>query len=129
MVKITNGDLVLKVTGGAFRSIYAPAGWVEVGETPAMAPEEPPVGSQETGGSNHTADPVKASNGHSVASEDPEGEEPTEGHTGEDLTDEENTLQNMSEVELKQYASLLGIKTKGLKTKEELMEAIKAHQE
>ena len=127
MVKITNGDLVLKVTGGAFRSIYAPAGWVEVGETPAMAPEEPPVGSQETGGSNHTADPVKAPEGHSVASEDPEGEEPTEGHTGEDLTDEE-TLAGMTDVELKQYASLLGIKTKGLKTKEELMKAIKAHQ-
>lgn len=117
MVKITNGDLVLKVTGGAFRSIYAPAGWVEVGETPAMAPEEPPVGSRETGGSNHTADPGEAPEGHSGASD------------GADTQDEENTLQNMSDVELKQYASLLGIKTKGLKTKEELMEAIKAHQE
>ena len=127
MVKITNGDLVLKVTGGAFRSIYAPAGWVEVGETPATAPEEPPVGSQETGGSNHTADSEEAPEGHSGASEDPEGEEPTEGHTGEDLTDEE-TLAGMTDVELKQYASLLGIKTKGLKTKEELMDAIKAHQ-
>lgn len=128
MVKITNGDLVLKVTGGAFRSIYAPAGWVEVGETPAMVPEEPAVGSQETGGSNHTADQEEASNGHSVASEDPEGEEPPEGHTDDDPTDEE-TLAGMTDVELKQYASLLGIKTKGLKTKEELMEAIKAHQE
>lgn len=127
MVKITNGDLVLKVTGGAFRSIYAPAGWVEVGETPAMAPAEPPVGSQETGGSNHTADPVKAPEGHSVDSEDPEGEEPPKGHTVEDPTDEE-TLAGMTDVELKQYASLLGIKTKGLKTKEELMKAIKAHQ-
>lgn len=127
MVKITNGDLVLKVTGGAFRSIYAPAGWVEVGETPAMVPEEPAVGSQETGGSNHTADPVEAPNGHSEASEGPEGEEPPGGHTGEDLTDEE-TLAGMTDVELKQYASLLGIKTKGLKTKEELMKAIKAHQ-
>ena len=38
-------------------------------------------------------------------------------------------LAGMTDVELKQYASLLGIKTKGLKTKEELMEAIKAHQE
>lgn len=128
MIKITNGDLVLKVSSGAFKSIYAPAGWVEVGETPATAPEEPPVGSQETGGSNHTADPENPSDGHSVASEDPEGEELPEGHTGEDLTDEE-TLAGMTYVELKQYASLLGIKTKGLKTKEELMEAIKAHQE
>lgn len=127
MVKITNGDLVLKVTGGAFRSIYAPAGWVEVGETPAMVPEEPAVGSQETGGSNHTTDPVEAPNGHSEFSEGPGGEEPPEGHTGEDPTDEE-TLAGMTDVELKQYASLLGIKTKGLKTKEELMKAIKAHQ-
>lgn len=128
MVKITNGDLVLKVSSGAFKSIYAPAGWVKVGETPAMVPEEPAVGSQETGGSNHTADPVEAPEGHSGASEDHKGGEPTEGHTGEDPTDEE-TLTGMTDVELKQYASLLGIKTNGLKTKEELMEAIKAHQE
>lgn len=128
MIRITNGDLVLKVSSGAFKSIYAPAGWVEVGETPAMAPEEPSVGSRETGGSNHTADPVKAPEGHSGASKDLEGEEPPEGHTDDDPTDEE-TLAGMTDVELKQYASLLGIKTKGLKTKEELMEAIKAHQE
>lgn len=128
MVKITNGDLVLKVTGGAFSSIYAPAGWVEVGEIPAMVPEEPAVGSQETGGSNHTADPEGAPGGSPEGSEDHKGEEPTEGHTGEDPTDEE-TLAGMTDVELKQYASLLGIKTKGLKTKEELMKAIKAHQE
>lgn len=113
MVKITNGDLVLKVSSGAFKSIYATAGWVEVGETPAMVPEEPAEGSQETGGSNHTADPEGA----------------PEGSNGDDSQDGEDTLQNMSEVELKQYASLLGIKTKTLKTREELMEAIKAHQE
>lgn len=117
MIKITNGDLVLKVSSGAFKSIYAPAGWVEVGETPAMVPEEPSVGSQETGGSNHTADPEGASDGS------------PEGSNGDDSQDGEDTLQNMSEVELKQYASLLGIKTKTLKTREELMEAIKAHQE
>lgn len=127
MIRITNGDLVLKVSSGAFKSIYAPAGWVEVGETPAMAPEEPPVGSQETGGSNHTADPEKATEGSPEGFSGPSPKGETGGHHKEDLTDEE-ILANMTDVELKQYASLLGIKTKGLKTKEELMEAIKAHQ-
>lgn len=128
MVKITNGDLVLKVSSGAFKSIYAPAGWVEVGETPAMVPEEPAVGSQETGGSNHTADPEGAPDGSPEGSSVPSPKGETEGHHEEDLTDEE-TLANMTDVELKQYASLLGIKTKTLNTREELMEAIKAHQE
>lgn len=53
-------------------------------------------------------------------------ETPTDAHP--EATEEE-VLQNMSEVELKQYASLLGIKTRSLKTREELVEAIKAHKE
>lgn len=109
MLRITNGEQTLIVSKGAFKELYSSSGWAVVDDTPAMPPQEPSVTPGEGGGSNHTADP-----------ENPSGEGDTQ--------DEENTLQNMSEVELKQYASLLGIKTKTLKTREELMEAIKSHQ-
>ena len=117
MLRITNGERTLIVSKGAFKELYSSSGWAVVDDTLAMPPQEPAVTPGEEGGSNHTADPENPSDGHS------------EGSDGGDTQDEENTLQNMSEVELKQYASLLGIKTKTLKTREELMEAIKAHQE
>lgn len=111
MLRITNGEQILTVSKGAFREIYAPAGWEEYEETPLM----PPLGlakvSMESGGSNTPAG----------------NEEPPED--AKNAPSEEETLENMSEVELKQYASLLGIKTKTLKTREELMKAIKAHKE
>ena len=43
-------------------------------------------------------------------------------------TPNEDTLSNMTEDELRQYASLLGIKVKDLKTREKLIRSIKAHQ-
>lgn len=117
MLRITDGKQTLTVSKGAFKELYSPFGWVVVESAPAMPSQEPTVTSEEGGGSNHTAEPEGSSNDPNTAS-------------GEDNTqNEENTLQNMSEIELKQYASLLGIRTKNLKTREELMEAIKAHQE
>lgn len=117
MLRITNGEQTLIVSKGAFKELYSPSGWAVVDDTPAMLPQESQQAPGEGGGSNPTADPENLSDSHS------------EGSDGDDLQDEENTLQNMSEVELKQYASLLGIKTKTLKTREELMEAIKSHKE
>lgn len=110
MLRITNGKQTLIVSKGAFKEMYSSSGWAVVDNTPAMPPQEPAVTPGEGGGSKPTANP----------------ETPTDAHSG---ATEEETLQNMSEVELKQYASLLGIKTKTLKTREELMEAIKAHKE
>lgn len=115
MLRITNGEQTLIVSKGAFKELYSPSGWEVVDDTTAMPTQEPAVAPGGGGGSNHTAGPENHPDGHSVGSE------------VDDIQDEENTLQNMSEVELKQYASLLGIKTKTLKTREELMEAIKAH--
>lgn len=117
MLRITNGKQILTVPKGAFKELYFPSGWVVVDDTPIMPPQGPTVPSGEGGDSNHTPKPENPSNGPYMAS-------------GEDnIQEEENTLQNMSEIELKQYASLLGIRTKNLKTREELMEAIKTHQE
>lgn len=111
MIKISKGDLVLKVTSGAYKSMYEAAGWSPVEETPAAAPQKPAVDVSEEGGSNSTPE------GHEVSAK------PQEAHTGE-----EETLNKMSDDELKQYASLLGIQTKDLKGRKKLMEAIKAHQ-
>ena len=112
MIKISKGHLVLEVTSGAYKAIYKAAGWSPVEETPAAAPQEPAVGVSEEGGSNST----------------PEGQEASPEPQGANMGEEEETLNKMSDDELKQYASLLGIQTKDLKGRKKLMEAIKAHQ-
>ena len=65
----------------------------------------------EEGGSNSTPE------GHEASAER------QEANMGE-----EETLNKMSDDELKQYASLLGIQTKDLNGRKKLMEAIKARQ-
>lgn len=112
MIKISKGGLVLEVTSGAYKAIYKAAGWSPVDETPTAAPQTPPVGVSGAGGSNPTPED------HTTP------EKPQEDPTGE-----EETLNKMSDDELRQYASLLGIQTTGLKSRKKLMEAIKAHQE
>lgn len=111
MIKISKGHLVLEVTSGAYKAIYKAAGWSPVEETLASAPQEPAVDVSGEGGSNSTPESQEAST------------EPQGANMGE-----EETLNKMSDDELKQYASLLGIQTKDLKGRKKLMEAIKAHQ-
>lgn len=111
MIKITKGGRVLEVTSGAYKAIYKATGWSPVEETPVAAPQEPAVDVSEAGDSNPT----------------PEGHEASAESQGANMGDEE-TLNKMSDDELKQYASLLGIQTKDLKGRKKLMEAIKAHQ-
>lgn len=121
MIKISKGDLVLEVTSGAYKTIYRAAGWSPVEETPVAAPQEPAVGVSEAGGSNPTPE-------DSTASEEPQ--EPQEDQEDQEASEEsgDETLNKMSNNELRQYASLLGIQTKDLKGRKKLMEAIKAHQ-
>lgn len=111
MIKITKDGRVLGVTSGAYKAIYKATGWSPVEETSVAAPQEPAVDVSEEGGSNSTPE------GHGVSAE------PQEDNMGED-----ETLNKMSNDELRQYASLLGIQTKDLKGRKKLMEAIKAHQ-
>ena len=109
MMKISKNGLVLEVTSGAYKSMYKAAGWSPVGETTAAAPQKPAVGVSQDGGSNSTPEDNEVS------------EEPQGAHTGE-----EEILNKMSDDELRQYASLIGIQTKDLKGRKKLMEAIKA---
>lgn len=112
MIKITKGGRVLEVTSGAYKAIYKATGWSPVEETPVAAPQEPAVDVSEEGGSSNSTP-----EGHEASAE------PQEANMGG-----EETLNKMSDDELKQYASLLGIQTKDLKGRKKLMEAIKAHQ-
>lgn len=121
MIRISKGDLVLEVTSGAYKAIYKAAGWSPVEETPVAAPQEPAVGVFEAGGSNSTPEDSTASEEPQEPQEDPEDQEASE-ESGDE------TLNKMSNNELRQYASLLGIQTKDLKGRKKLMEAIKAHQ-
>lgn len=124
MIKISKGDLVLEVTSGAYKSVYKAAGWSPVGETPVAAPQEPAVGVSGDGGSNPTPEAFTTSEEPQEPQEDLVDPEPQEA-PGES---EDETLNKMSNDELRQYASLLGIQTKDLKGRKKLMEAIKAHQ-
>lgn len=121
MIKISKGGRVLEVTSGAYKAIYKATGWSPVEETPAAAPQEPAEGVSEAGGSNPTPE-------DSTASEEPQ--EPQEDQEDQEASEEsgDETLNKMSNNELRQYASLLGIQTKDLKGRKKLMEAIKAHQ-
>lgn len=116
MLKISKGNMVLEVTMGAFKTIYGPSGWAVVEDTPVESPQEPSEAPGEAGGSIPTPDPETPPEDHSEASE-------------ADQNSDEKVLSEMTEDELRQYASLLGIKVKDLKTREKLVEAIKAHQE
>lgn len=110
MIKISKEGLVLEVSSGAYKTMYKAAGWSPVVKTPAAAPQEPAVDFSGEGGSNSTPEDNEVS------------EEPQEAHT-----EEEEILNKMSDDELRQYASLIGIQTKDLKGRKKLMEAIKVH--
>lgn len=106
MITIHKNGATRRVTKSAFREIFSPLGWKAEMVFTTKAPQEAARASGGTGGS-------KPTNG---------GDEPHHGpnkaHT------EEDTLENMSDGELKQYASLLGVKTAGLKSRKDLIRAI-----
>lgn len=130
MIKISKGDRVLEVTSGAYRVIYKATGWSPVEETPAAAPQEPAEGVSEVGDSNPTPEALTASEELQEPQEDSEPQEDLEDLESQESSgeSEDETLNRMSNDELRQYASLLGIQTKDLKGRKKLMEAIKAHQ-
>lgn len=117
MLRITRGGQTLLVPKGAFRELYSPLGWVVEGSSPT-ASQWPAMGVNGEGEGNNT-----------IPNPETPSDAPSSDLESNKNLDEEGILQNMSEVELKQYASLLGIKTKNLKTREELMEAIRSHKE
>lgn len=116
MLRITREGQTLLVPKGAFKELYSPLGWV-VERCPPTAPWGLAMGDNGEGGENTTSPPKLPP------------DTPSSDLESNKNLDEEDILRNMSEMELKQYASLLGIKTKNLKTREDLMKAIRSYKE
>lgn len=92
MITIQKGNMTREVSRSAFKSIYSLTGWVEVGvESPQDTSQNPAVAPGES------SDPPDSDN-------TPEDENDSEELLG-------SKISNMSNKELKQYASLLGIDT------------------
>lgn len=114
MIKIYKDNMVLEVPRGSFKHMYKPAGWSLEDPNPGDTPYEAAEASGELGGDTTPLDnetPTEASPEAVGGSSDPD----------------EDTLRGMSEDELRQYASLLGIRVKELKSREKLIRAIKNH--
>lgn len=116
MIRITNGSQVLLVTKGAFKGIFAPAGWVEASENDDFkdekAVDETPEPSEEVIGVEAESDD---------AGQDTEVVE--EADDDDDLS--EKPLSQMTVKELRDYAAENDLDITGLSTKEELRNAIK----
>lgn len=104
MITIQKGNMTREVSRSAFKSIYSLTGWVEVEvESPQDTSQEPAVA---PGGSS---DPSDSDN------------TPKDENASEELLG--SKISNMSNKELKQYASLLGIDTQN-KSPEQLRKMI-----
>lgn len=106
MIDIKKGDIKVRVPKSAYQTHFKPYGWTTVGKEPATPSSEPPKESEEPSKGNNTPGSEDGSKGPQTSSK-------------EDLS-------KMSDEALKQYASLLGIKTKDLKTREEILKAIES---
>lgn len=92
MVTIQKGNMTREVSRSAFKSIYSLNGWVEVGAEPSSDTSQRPAVAP--GGSSNPSD----------SDNTPEDENAPEELLG-------SKISNMSNKELRQYASLLGIDT------------------
>ena len=104
MITIQKGNMTREVSRSAFKSIYSLNGWVEVKIEPSKdASQEPAVAPERSSDS-------------SDSDNTPEDENASEELLG-------SKISNMSNKELKQYASLLGIDTQN-KSPEQLRKMI-----
>lgn len=111
MIKIMKGSRTLTIPAGAYESMYAPNGWELVGtkkKTEKKSKEEPKSELEVT------EEPEEVT----------EDEEDVEYVDPEELL--EKPLEELDFEELKILAEYLDISTKGLKSKKEVREAIKA---
>lgn len=115
MVKIRRGSHVLTVTNGAFKSLYAPMGYVVVEtEGDAKVPRTPDEVTT-------TPDATDSSEDDSEGTED--DSEPEDEPEDDEL--EEKPISEMSFKELKEYASRHGLNVNGLSSKQEIRRALK----
>lgn len=113
MIKIIKGSKTLTVPLGAYEEIYAPNGWELMSKENKLVETEMPEEPEEPEGELPEE-----------SEEEPE-EEDVEYVDPEELL--EKPLEELDFEELKIVAEYLDISTKGLKSKKEVREAIKAH--
>lgn len=117
MVQITNGVTTLRVTNGAFKSLYEPCGFYPVG----AAREENVSGK----GSTQPLPESPRSDGFLQAAFDENDEECEEEEGEEDLS--EIPLSEMSFYQLNAYADQLELDHDGIRSKKELRALIRNH--
>lgn len=97
MLTIYKGNQVAVIPSGSYKIMFKPYGWT----------------TEKLGGFSEGDGPTK------------DTEHPVRPSLGDDHSrGNKTTLENMSEQELRQYASLVKVNVRGLKTREELLKAL-----
>lgn len=116
MLRVTKKGMTLMVSKGAYGEIYSRKGWVPLDTNSSKDSQELYKGHKAEVADNHPS-MVKDSN------LGPPG--PSESISPQ----EEDLLKDMSTMELKQYASLLGLNVGKLKSREDMVQAIRKHEQ
>lgn len=125
MVTIRKGDHTLRVTRGAFKSMYKPMGyvleedWEDAGVLPASDGDAHTPGTQREPEDDPKDDPEEESEEEDTENDDDD----------EDENLEEKPLSEMNFKELKAAAAARDIDTSGMTSKKELRDAIREYEE
>ena len=118
MIKIRKGSKTMVIPAGAYEPIYAPSGWEIDGKKPENSPEK---ATPETPEKAPVDEPSESP--EEVETEELEEDEDVEYVDPEELN--EKPIEELDFEELKILAEYLGVNIKGLKSKKEVLEAIK----
>lgn len=125
MIKITNGKLTLSVTPGAFKDVYAAQGFKAVSDIvdsqTKIAPKHVVHLPEETNGEElkHSSEAISV---QETGYEETEAEKPADRK--EELA--EIPLNEMTPEQLREYAKLLGVDIRGLKSKTAVKDKIRS---
>lgn len=124
MIRITNGIHTLTVTEGAYKTMYAPQGWIEVSDS--KTPEMVSDGSSDLGDNlpdHESEDTTEAISGQENDDTEDDAEDDSEN---EDVDFEETPLSEMNSAQLRAYANHLGVDVTGMTSKKAVRDKIRA---
>lgn len=125
MVEITNGQITLTVTTGAFKSFYKDCGFAIL--STAGGNEDPEVGSTHLSDENCQAEDSSQEENTEEDDEPSYDDEPYEDSEDEEVDLSEIPLSEMNFEQLQEYADQLGINRSGVRSKKELRSLIRQH--
>lgn len=131
MITITNGVNTLTVSRGAYKSLYAAAGYRPVRVKGAISPLDPLGNREETAGEAGEAGDEGISD-----PEDKTGAPQDSAQKDDDLEDDDEEYEDLSEIPLNEmgfgqlceYADQLGLDREGIRSKRELRALIREAQ-